>query len=123
MELNFSKNIVQRCKLTEKYWKFTAEVKHLDLEYNGQFETFIYYSSTPMTLLEQASPVVESILNQLEVDNCEHDYTANDIFNIIFDEMKVWGKEAISEFGIHFTYNNGCIGQYYVQFKGTKIVD
>lgn len=123
--LTFSEKNIQRCcKLTENYWKFTAEVKHLDLEYCGEFETTIHYSSTPMTLLEQSTDVTEAVLNQLKIDNCVHDYTANDILELILDELHIWdAAEAISEFGIFFTYGNGCEGQYYVQLVGNKIVE
>ena len=62
----------KRRKAFEKAGKdylFSAKIKHLDLQYGGEFETTFYYSEY-MTLEEQVERVLKAVRNQLEIDGC-----------------------------------------------------
>lgn len=116
---------VKKRKAFEKAGKdylFSAEIKHLDLQYGGEFETTFYYSenSTFEALVER---VLNAVQNQLEIDDCQYDantlsYTAKQLFNELhfFDDF---GKKmAVSETAVFFTKADGSEGQYYIILEG-----
>ena len=109
-----------RCLLVDNCWRFTAEVKHLDLEYDGQFDTFMYYSEIPLSLAEQITGIGDAVFNQLEVDNCICTDTIDDIFERIMADMYIEKEKANSQTAVFFNYKNGAEGQYYIILKGEK---
>ena len=104
---------------------FSAEIKHLDLQYGGEFETTFYYSedSTLEALVER---VLNAVQNQLEIDGCQYDantlsYTAKQLFNELhfFDDF---GKKmAVGETAVFFSEADGSEGQYYIILEGVLI--
>lgn len=108
-----------------KGYLFSAKIKHLDLQYNGEFETTFHYSED-MTLEECIKRVLNAVQNQLEIDSCNYDanilsYTAKQLFNELhfFDDF---GKKmAVSETAVFFTEANGSEGQYYIVLEGVHI--
>lgn len=108
-----------------KGYLFSAKIKHLDLQYNGEFETTFHYSED-MTLEESVERVLDAIQNQLEVDDCEYDadilsYTTEQLFAELhfFDDFG--RKTAISETAVFFTEADGSEGQYYIILEGVHI--
>lgn len=108
-----------------KDYLFSAKIKHLDLQYGGEFETTFYYSED-MTLEEQVERVLNAVRNQLEIDDCKYDvdtlsYTAKQLFNELhfFDDF---GKRAaVSETAVFFTEADESEGQYYIILEGEHI--
>lgn len=108
-----------------KDFLFSAKIKHLDLQYGGEFETTFHYSEG-MTLEDQVESVLKAVRNQLEIDGCKYDadtisYTAEQLFNELhfFDDF---GKRvAVSETAVFFTEADGSEGQYYIILEGVHI--
>lgn len=108
-----------------KDYLFSAKIKHLDLQYGGEFETPFHYSEG-MTLGGIVERVLEAIRNQLEIDGCKYDadtlsYTAEQLFNELhfFDDFG--RRVAVSETAVFFTEADGSEGQYYIILEGVHI--
>ena len=116
-----SKRNLARCKSFDADGdKFTVEIKELDLVFGGAFESYIEYPTKILTFTAMVLTVIDSIFNQVEIGNCECNYTADDIFDEIIDNMITSDSELISTFAIFFRYYSGAEGQYYIIIKGNK---
>lgn len=117
----------RECKKFEKAGKgylFSAEIKHLDLKYGGEFET-TFHRSEAMPLEEQAEGVLKAIKNQLEIDGCKYDAnTLSCTAENILEELHFFedfGKNtAISETAVFFNEADGSEGQYYIILEGAE---
>lgn len=108
-----------------KDYLFSAEIKHLDLQYDGQFDTIFHYSKD-MTLEDQVEGVLNAVQNQLEVDDCKYDadilsYTTEQLFNELYFFDVFDKKTAVSQTAVFFTEADGSEGQYYIILKGRHI--
>jgi hypothetical protein len=104
---------------------FSTKIKHLDLQYNGEFETTFHYSED-MTLEEFVERVLDAVRNQLEIDDCQYDanvlsYTSKQLFNGLHFFNDFGKKVAVSETAVFFTEADGSEGQYYIILEGILI--
>lgn len=95
---------VKERKVFEKAGKgylFSAKIKHLDLQYNGEFETTFHYSED-MTLEECIKRVLNAVQNQLEIDSYDRGGEKGKIhylkgYAMYHKKERVFNNKAIKE--------------------------
>lgn len=115
---NLSTKLRSRFREAGRGFRFISEVKHLDLVYDGQFESAFHWDSTPAPLEEQVESALKAVINQLETDDCKWDEsTVSAIEEELLDRLdSVPIRETgdVIESGVFFEEANGSEGQYYV---------
>ena len=98
-------------------------VKHLDLVYNGEFESWLFKSDYDMPLDEIVEYTLKNIITALEFNDCKWDNdTITTLEDEIISEFKTFSDgTAIWQGAVFFEECDGSEGQYYISIEGEKI--